>query len=656
LAARDESPLKQSREFIAMHNRKRFTEEEVTRGLLIERATRGVEQLRRAALAAEEEFRYELGLTAPELRESAYNLIHYLAVRRHDVRPLQDDLSRLGLSSLGRLEAHVLASLNAVLAALCALRGQPVGEEIREAPPINFDSGDAILAEHANAILGPYGEGSKTRIMVTMPSEAAEDPELIRDLVAGGMQIARINCAHDSPRGWERMLKHLRRAERETGRTCRVSFDLAGPKLRTGDIAPGPQVAKWRPERDRLGKMVEPARVRFVRQIDDIEHDEPGIPVEGDITREAKVGDVIELTDTRGRERILQVVAAGKGECTCETDTTAYVVPGTALKLLRKDKTVTKGEIGALPPAPQWIALRPGDPLDVVRGDEPGRDAVHDEEGSILEPAAVSCSLPEVFRSVRVGERILFDDGKISGVIRAVTDDRIRVEVASAVGGAAKLRGEKGINLPDSILHLPALTEKDIEDLAFVAKHGDMVALSFVQRPEDIDALHAELTRLEAPRLGVVLKIETQAAFNRLPSLLLGAMRRPPVAVMVARGDLGVEVGFERLSEVQEEILWLCEAAHVPVIWATQVLESLAKGGLPSRAEVTDAAMAGRAECVMLNKGPYIYETLRFLTDVLMRMQSHQQKKTARLRKLQVSDASEFRTKRSESTVEPGKN
>ena len=110
---------------------------------------------------------------------------------------------------------------------------------------------------------------------------------------------------------------------------------------------------------------------------------------------------------------------------------------------------------------------------------------------------------------------------------------------------------------------------------------------------------------------------------------------------MVARGDLGVEVGFERLSEVQEEILWLCEAAHVPVIWATQVLESLAKGGMPSRAEVTDAAMGSRAECVMLNKGPYIRETLRFLIDVLGRMEEHQHKKTSRLRKLRVSDAAE---------------
>lgn len=114
-------------------------------------------------------------------------------------------------------------------------------------------------------------------------------------------------------------------------------------------------------------------------------------------------------------------------------------------------------------------------------------------------------------------------------------------------------------------------------------------------------------------------------------------MQHPYIAVMIARGDLGVEVGFERMSEVQEEILWLCEAAHVPVIWATQVLESLAKGGLPSRAEVTDAAMGIRAECVMLNKGPYINQTLKFLCGILTRMQTHQEKRMATLRKLHVS-------------------
>ena len=623
----------------------RRTEREVAQTLRLDRAARGVDELYRAALAAEQEFAAELDATAPSMRESAYNLVHYLAVRRHDVRELQDELTRLGLSSLGRLEAHVMASLQAVLEVLYALRRQPVPPEVALAPPVTFNTGDALLAEHANAILGLARNGRATRIMVTMPGEAAEQPALIRDLVETGMEVMRINCAHDSPKVWERMVKHLRRAERETGKRCALSFDLAGPKLRTGPIEPGPAVAKWRPHRDTIGQVTQRARVRLVARVHDADADEVTIPVDADLLAKAKAGDTVELADTRHRKRILHVVEVRTGECVCETDTTAYVVPGTRLSLRRKRRIVAKGAIGALPSVDKWIALRPGDTLDLVRGEMPGRDAVHEDDGRVREPAFVSCTLPEVFRGVRVGEPILFDDGRIRGTIRGVAEDRLRVEITAVAGGTAKLRAEKGINLPETDLDLPALAAKDIEDLAFVGKHADMVAMSFVQRPEDIEALLAEIERLHAQKLGIVLKIETQAAFNRLPMLLLAAMRHPPVAVMVARGDLGVEVGFERLSEVQEEILWLCEAAHVPVIWATQVLESLAKGGMPSRAEVTDAAMGSRAECVMLNKGPYIRETLRFLTDVLGRMAEHQHKKTSRLRKLRVSDASRVRSR-----------
>jgi hypothetical protein len=111
------------------------------------------------------------------------------------------------------------------------------------------------------------------------------------------------------------------------------------------------------------------------------------------------------------------------------------------------------------------------------------------------------------------------------------------------------------------------------------------------------------------------------------------------VGVMIARGDLAVECGYQRLAEVQEEILWVCEAAHMPVIWATQVLESLAKNGIPSRAEITDAAMGERAECVMLNKGPYIVTTVRILGDILRRMQPYHEKKNSLLRKLHLAVA-----------------
>jgi pyruvate kinase len=608
-----------------------------SRALRLEDAVRGVEELHRAALAAEQEYAAALAAVAPSMRESARNLLHYLGLRRIDARALQDELSRLGLSSLGRLEAHVMASLQAVLVALYALRDEPMPETVAGAPPVGFDAGDELLAAHANAILGPPRRAGGTRIMVTMPGEAAEDPSLIADLLEGGMEVMRINCAHDGPEVWQRMLMHLRRAEQQLGRRCAVSFDMAGPNLRTGPIEPGPAGAKWRPARNAIGRVTQLARVRFAARVDEADGDE-AIPVKGDLLAKARAGDCIELKDARGRARVLRVVAAdGSGDCVCETDTTAYVVPGTRLALRRGRRLVARGTVGGLPSIEQWIALRPGDRLDLVLGGMPGRDAVHDDEGRVVQPAFVSCALPEVFRCVRVGEEILFDDGRIRGRIREVAEDRIGIEIQAVARGAAKLKAEKGINLPESMLELPALTPKDADDLAFVARHADMVALSFVQSPADVDALLAALAKLGMPRLGIILKIETRNAFERLPELLLAAMRGPPVAVMVARGDLGVEVGFERLAEVQEEILWLCEAAHVPVIWATQVLESLAKGGMPSRAEVTDAAMGSRAECVMLNKGPFIRETLRFLADVLRRMEDHQYKKRSRLRKLHVA-------------------
>jgi pyruvate kinase len=180
----------------------------------------------------------------------------------------------------------------------------------------------------------------------------------------------------------------------------------------------------------------------------------------------------------------------------------------------------------------------------------------------------------------------------------------------------------------------PALTAKDLQDLQVAVKLADLIGLSFCQSAQDVKTLQNELTRLGARQLGIVLKVETQRAFQHLPEMLLAAMAGPVAGVMIARGDLAVECGYERMAEVQEEILWACEAAHVPVIWATQVLETLAKTGLPSRAEITDAAMGERAECVMLNKGPHIVDAIGTLDDILTRMQSHQSKKRPLLRAL----------------------
>ncbi len=319
-----------------------------------------------------------------------------------------------------------------------------------------------------------------------------------------------------------------------------------------------------------------------------------------------------------------------------EATQTAYVVPGTVLRHEREGDD-RDGLVGDIPPIENALVLKQGDQLILTRDLEPGHPATRDSAGQVLTPARIGCAIPEVFDSIRSGESIWFDDGKIGGVVETVEPDRILVGITRMRLCGEKLRADKGINLPESNFRLPALTAEDLEDLIFVAQHADVVELSFANSGEDVESLQSNLARLGGRSPAIVLKIETRRGFEKLPEMLLTAMRSPCCGVMIARGDLAVECGFERMAEVQEEILWICEAAHVPVIWATQVLETLAKDGMPSRAEITDAAMADRAECVMLNKGPHVLSAVGVLDDILRRMQAHQAKKRATLRELRLA-------------------
>ena len=245
----------------------------------------------------------------------------------------------------------------------------------------------------------------------------------------------------------------------------------------------------------------------------------------------------------------------------------------------------------------------------------------------------VAVSLPQVVAGLQVGAPVWIDDGKIRGLVAAIDGpDRI-VEIVGARRKGGKLKLEKGVNFPGAPLDLPPLSEDDLAALPVVAECADLIGFSFVQRPRDIVALDRALAaaRPDGPPIPLVLKIETLEAVRNLPRLLVQAAGSRPTAAMIARGDLAVELGHARLAEIQEEILWLCEAARIPVVWATQVLDDLVKDGLPSRAETTDAAMAQRAECVMLNKGPHVAEAIGFLAEVSGKMSRHQAKKTARL-------------------------
>jgi pyruvate kinase len=599
--------------------------------------------LRADLLQLEEEFETQLDHIEPTQHASARNLLHYVGLRRKDLRGLQDELARLGLSSLGRAEAQVMANVDAVLAVLRHFSGRTAAINDVAADYLDFDASHALVAERTEALLGPVPSNRQVRIMVTMPPDAATDADLVHRLLAAGMDCMRINCAHDDDAAWEGMVSNLRRAQQRLQRPCKILMDLVGPKIRTGPVEPGPAIVKWRPSRDVFGRVTAPARI-WVTSNHSGNHlpntADAVLPIVGEWAAKLRSGDRIRFVDARDRKRVLTVVAKGNGGCWAEALQTAYVVPGLELHFEPADRTrdlTGTARVGTLPPLEKPLVLQTGDKLLLFGGQRAGTATLRDADGRLTCPAIIGCTAPEIFRDLRPGERILLDDGKIAGVIRAVDDDDVEIEITRARSGGSKLRGDKGINLPDSTLQLPSLTPKDIKDLEFIVRHSDLVNYSWVRQAADIEALQSELTRLDGTHLGIVLKIETQHAFNHFPGLLLAAMKSPTVGVMIARGDLAVEVGYERLAEVQEELLWMCEAAHVPVVWATQVLESLAKDGLPSRAEITDAAMGVRAECVMLNKGPYAENAIRALDDILRRMEAHQSKKRSMLRKLQMA-------------------
>jgi len=585
----------------------------------------------------------------PDNRVSACNLLHYVSLRQHDIRELQVQLASLGLSSLGRCESSVMDSVQRVLEIVRSRSGVEVPAQPLSAVPLSHRTGQELVTRNCDRLLGDRGSTEGCTIMVTLPTEAADDDVLIQDLLRAGMTIARINCAHDDKEVWLRMIRRVRQAVTATGRPCRIAMDVAGPKLRTGPIKPGPQVVRCKPRRDSLGRLLAPARILLSPHLGPtapIPGVDVVVPITGDGWNLLGVGDRLEGIDASGRHRQLCVERRSAEGVWATTTQSCHFTPGLTLVADRRsgrnsDRREAKRltlTVGYIPALEGSLLLHIGDQLSVVAMPELGRPAENAAEGKLRRRAVISCTLAEVFANVNCGDRIFFDDGKIGGVVVEVRPAELLVEITAAKHQGSRLRADKGINLPDSRLSIPALTATDIADLEFIVEHADILNFSFVHSNADLQVLQDELSRLNHADLGVILKIETRQAFDNLPSLLLAAMRSPaPLGVMIARGDLAIECGWERLAEIQEEILRLCEAAHLPCIWATQVLEELAHGGRPTRAEITDAAMGARAEGVMLNKGPNITATVRMLHDIVMRMQSHQRKNSSTFRRLELA-------------------
>jgi len=606
-------------------------------------------QLERGIEELEKEMRPAVSRVAPDRRESAKNLVHYIALRQYDLRDLQGQLSQRGLSSLGRSESCVMGSLLEVSARAhesLALRGNPEAKRelsrLEEAArgSLSWELANHYLHQHTHDMLGPRPKNRHIYIMVTAPPAEVADRAWMVKMLGVGMNVLRINCAHEGEREWARTIRALGQARTEAGKTCRVLMDLAGPKIRTGPIGGARRIATWKAVKDDMGRVTAPARVVIRRAS---AGPGPGtdqfLILPDESFAAMREGDELRFRDVRDKRRTLKIGDVAPDELVALGTARAYVLEEAKARLYRGGRHVVNVRIEVGAPRDAAIDVKMGDTLVLTRRATEGMPPRRDRRGRIQRPGVVACTLPAALEHLAVGHRVLFDDGRIYAVVARTRKNRDEfvLRVLRAQKETAKLHAEKGINLPDTLTTVPCLTAEDRRALAFVVKHADAVSLSFVRRPEDVGTLHAALDRLGRPAIGVVLKIETRLGFENLPRLLLEGLRRPPLAIMIARGDLAVEIGFERLAEVQEEILWLCEASHVPAIWATQVLDTLARTGVPSRAEVTDAATSVAAECVMLNKGPFVDEAVRVLSEILGRMEKHHYKKRSLFRRLRVS-------------------
>jgi pyruvate kinase len=239
----------------------------------------------------------------------------------------------------------------------------------------------------------------------------------------------------------------------------------------------------------------------------------------------------------------------------------------------------------------QGPKLRLGTFADGAAMIDKGQSFILDADPAPGDSKRVQLPHPEIFAAIKAGDALLIDDGKLRLVATEVTPQRIVALVE--IGG--KVSNRKGVSLPDTVIPLAALTAKDIADLeAALAIGVDWIALSFIQRPEDI----AEAKKLTRGRAAVMAKIEKPQAVARLGDILELAD-----ALMVARGDLGVEMPLEKVPGVQKEMTRACRRAGKPVVVATQMLESMIASPVPTRAEVSDVATAifDGADAVMLS-------------------------------------------------------
>ena len=392
----------------------------------------------------------------PNHRWSAVNLLRYLVLRTYDLRRVHDGLSENGISSLRSGEGYTLKNVIDALKLIRLIQGK-TWKSNNSPKVVGYQKSKRLLHEHTNGLFNEKDRKCFTEIMVTLPSEASENKKLVHDLIAAGMEIARINLSHDTKAIWLKQHDMIRKQSKALQIPCKVVMDLGGPKIRTKEM----------------------------------------------------------LVRRKGKHFLVDKFKVKNGDA-------FFLLSGCYGKPLKKAKKKSKVKFVGL-----------------------------------------SVNLPSILEDLKIGDPVFFDDGKFGAKVLCKMDKKIKVVIESGAKLKRALKVGKGINVPQTNLKLESLTKDDLASLPFALRHADIIGYSFVRRPSDVASLFKRIGR-RLQDIGIILKIENLEAFRNLPLILLEAMKCPKLGVMIARGDLAVEVGPERMSEIQDEIIWICEAAHIP--------------------------------------------------------------------------------------------
>ena len=559
--------------------------------------------------------------------KSLKNLKAYVNLRNMDITTLQNELTSIGLSSLGRSQCCVINSLNKDIFILSKLLNREYlqTEEDREA--LSFEEANEIMLENAT-VFGEKNTTFKTRVMVTLPTPTSQTPQLIKELIANGTSVLRINTAHDDASAWKQMAQIIKDENQAQQKETKIYVDLAGPKIRTSHIkkvfTPFTIGSKKEPELVEIAPQSQPGAVTRAsyKELDGTLQ-EASLVVSDEAYAHLLKASHIKIDDFE-RETIQKFDCIQQGErIFAKVNRKITVYEDTNVKIVTKHHKYVSA-LYNLDLKPQKIRLFRGNKIIITLKDILG--CQNYQYNGIEYNAIIGCTNKEIFDYVKIDDVVFIDDGKIGCIVREINDIGLVCEVNIAKDKGVVLKEEKGINFPNSDLQLSAITPSDEKNFEEIVVFADLIGISFAQTGDDIEKLKSMLTNKGKFDVAIVPKIETKIAIKNLPQILQSLLRWKKYALMIARGDLAIEVGFENLPYIQEEIYGICEAAHVPVIYATQILEGQMKNNIPSRAEVIDAAFSQRADCVMLNKGPFVVGTVIAIKNILRKIHMLYQK------------------------------